>query len=925
MKSVTDILFRPFRLDTENEMLWRGSRVIALRQKSFALLRYLAEHPGQLVAKEELLKAVWPETRVSDIVLKVCIREVRQVLGDQPQAPSFIETVQRRGYRFIRPVRHRELAKTLKFKARHVTPTEQPLTPDSAHHTELSFPLTSPTPTPAPLPHFIGRKAELHQLQTWLEKALCGERQIVFVTGESGIGKTTLIEAFLERVAKHPSLWIARGQCIAHYGVGEAYLPILEIFTRLCRETGHERFFAILSQYAPLWLAQMPSLLTPSDRRRLHREVQGASRERMLREMTEALETLTTEIPLVLVLEDLHWSDNATLDLLAFLGSRQELARLLILSAYRPEEVATGAHPLKKVTHELQSHGRCQQLSIPLLQDDDVDCYLKARFPTNAFPSALAQVIHKRTDGNALFVTNVVEDLVVKSVIALCDGQWRLTANIADVRFEEPTSIREIIDNQLDRLSPREEQTLKAASVAGEQFSTAAVAAGMKAQIEEIEELCEGLARHNLFLRTREPEEWPDGTVAMRYEFIHSLYQHDLYDRITAAKRVQLHQRIGERQEEGYCDQADEIASELALHFERGRDIRRALHYHLQAAHNAIRRFGYHEAVSHLTKGMELLPHLTDVRERIRHELTLQNALGAVYVATQGYAAPLVEHAYARACTLCQEVENAPQLAPALRGLWAFHLTRAGFQTARALAEQLLGIARQEQNPALLLEAERALGQTLYFLGYLPEARQYLACSVTRYDPAIHVSHIFLYGQDPKVVSLVQQARTLWLLGNQDQAVQQADNALTFAREVGHPHSLALALYHAAVVYQASRDLQHLQALIDTLLQLSTEHGFPYWRSSGQILYGWTLAQQGQVDEGIQQMQQGLSAYEATGAIVNRPYSLTLLAEAYGAVGRAHEGLALLTEALAQVQQNGGHFYQAEMLRLRGELLLQTS
>jgi predicted ATPase/DNA-binding winged helix-turn-helix (wHTH) protein len=649
MKFATDILFRPFRLDTENEMLWRGSRVIALRQKSFALLRYLAEHPGQLVAKEELLKAVWPETRVSDIVLKVCIREVRQVLGDQPQAPSFIETIQRRGYRFIRPVRRRELANTSHRKAKRFDFADLPRTTDKEIPLALPPSVAPSANTQAPTSNFVGREVELSQLQGWLEKALRGERQIVFVTGESGIGKSTLIEAFLERVARHPSLWIARGQCIAHYGVGEAYLPILEVLTHLCHETGRDRLLSILNQYAPLWLAQMPSLLTPADRRRLQREVQGASRERMLREITEALELLTAEVPLILVLDDLHWSDNATLDLLAFLGSRQEPARLLILGAYRPEEVATGAHPLKRVIHELQSHGRCQQLSLPLLHEEDVDCYLRTRFPTNAFPLALARLIHQRTDGNALIVTNVVEDLFARNVIALCDGQWRLTANIADIRFEEPTSIRELIENQLDRLSPQEEQVLKAASVAGEQFSTAAVAAGMKAEIEEIEELCEGLARRNQFLRTRAPEEWPDGTVASRYEFIHALYQRDLYERITAAKRVQLHQRIGERQEQGYRDHADEIASELALHFERGRDIRRALHYHLQAAHNAVRLFGYQEAVSHLTKGLELVSHLNDPQERMQHELLLQNALGAISVATHGSASPAVEHASARA------------------------------------------------------------------------------------------------------------------------------------------------------------------------------------------------------------------------------------------------------------------------------------
>jgi predicted ATPase len=761
-------------------------------------------------------------------------------------------------------------------------------------------------------------------LHAWLEKALHGERQLVFITGEFGIGKSALIEAFLERAAAQPSLWIARGQCVAHYGVGEAYLPILEVFTRLCHEAGREQLLATLNQYAPLWLAQMPSLLKPSDRRRLQREVKGASRARMLREMTEALEALTAEVPLILVLEDLHWSDNATLDLLAFLGARQEAARLLILCAYRPEEVGAGAHPLKGVRHELRAHGRCRHLSLSLLQVHDVENYLAARFPAHVFPSALALLIHQRTDGNALFVTNVVDDLVARNAIVATDGRWSLAVDLADIHFPEPTSIGEIIDNQLDRLSPQEEQVLKAASVAGEQFSTATVAAGVKANLEEIEELCEGLAQRQQFLRTRETEEWPDGTLATRYEFIHSLYQHGWYDRITAAKRAQLHQRIGERLEQGYGDRASEIAPELALHFDRGRDIRRALHYRLQAAHNAIRRFGHHEAIAHLTRGVELLTHLNETQERLQYEIRLQNALGAVYIATQGYASPAVERAYGRARDLCQHLNNTSQLAPTLWGLWSFYLTRSEFQAARVLAEQLLEVARQEHNGALLLEAERALGQTLYFLGQLPEAFQYLEHSVNRYDPEAHAAHAVSYGQDPKVVSLAQQARTLWLLGHPDEAARQAESALQFAQEVVHPYSFALARYHAAVVHLARRDLNRTQELTEQLQQISTEHNFPYWQTSCQTLHGWTLARQGQVEEGVQQMLQGLSDYEVTGAIANRPYALVLLAETYGGLGRPHEGLALLTEALAQVQQSGGHFYEAEMLRLRGELLLQT-
>ncbi|MBI3247508.1 MAG: AAA family ATPase [Deltaproteobacteria bacterium] len=927
MKLGHAILFRPFRLDTENEILWRGTRVIALRQKSFALLRYLAEHPGQLVSKEELLGAVWPETRVSDIVLKVCIREVRQVLGDHPQTPLFIETVQRRGYRFIRPVRSQDLVQAPKSRIVR-TAEHNSVRPESITTSFSSLAPLPLLPLPKPRSHqtaeIVGRQQTLMQLQDRLADTLAGEQQLLFITGESGIGKTALIDTFLAQIAEDPRLWIARGQCVAHYGEGEAYLPVFEALHRLCHEPGHERFLSLLNRYAPLWLAQMPSLLTPQDRDRLQREVRGATKERMLREIIDAIEALTAEVALVLVLEDLHWSDHATLELLLLLG-RRHAARLFIVATYRPTDIGARAHPLKSVKHELQTHGHCQHLPLTLLTVADVARYLAARCTPHAFPPALAHALHRHTEGNPLFVTAAVDRLMARGAIACTNSHWRLTTELDTIEFAESATLQELIEGQIDRLTPEEEAVLKVASVAGVTFSTAGAAAGLEAHVETVEGWCDALAQRTLFLRADGHDEWSDGTVATRYAFIHALYQQGWYERVPAAKRVQLHRRIAVRLERGYGSRADEIAAELALHYEQGRDFQRALHYRRVAAENAIQRFGYREAIAHLTKGVALLAHVSDTQERTRQEVVLHNALGAAYMATQGYASPAVAQAYESARALSQPSDDAAQLAPALRGLWAFSLTRAELRTARLLADQLLHVAQQEHSQALLLEAERELGQTLYFLGELPAARQALEHSLAKYDPEAHADHIFLYGQDPKVVCLAHLARTLCLLGYPDQALRQIETALAFAREVAHPYTLALASYHAAVVFQACGDWPRTLEAAQSAMTLSTEQGFPYWRSSSQILYGWALARQGHSEEGIRHMQQGISDYAETGATLNRPYALALLAEAYGATGRADEGLVLLNEALTLVQGSGGHFYQAEMLRLRGELLLRQA
>ncbi len=920
------ILFRPFRLDTENEILWRGTRVIALRQKSFALLRYLAEHPGQLVSKEELLGAVWPETRVSDIVLKVCIREVRQVLGDHPQNPSFIETVQRRGYRFIRPVRNQILsttpkprllrtleAKTLQTTPPIVAPAPFPFLPHSTSALELRRP-----------PVLIGRQPTLVQLHEHLAHTLRGEQRVLFISGESGIGKTALVDAFLEQIAADQRLWVARGQCVAHYGEGEAYLPIFEALARLCREPRQERFLALLDRYAPLWLAQMPSLLTPQQRDRLQREVRGATRERMLREIVDALEALTTEIALIFVLEDLQWSDYATLDLLLRLGQGR-LARLLIIATYRPEEISARAHPLKGVRYELQTHGHCWQLPLTPLTVADVTNYLAVRCEPHTFSPAFAHALHRHTEGNPLFVTTTIDSLIARGIIARTNDIWHLVGNLADIQFAESVTLQELIEGQIDRLTPEEEAVLKVASVAGMTFSAACVAAGLTVEVAAVEGWCEALAQRSLFLRVESTEEWEDGTVTTCYAFLHSLYQQGWYERVTAAKRIQLHCAIGAREEDGHGAQAGAIAAELALHFERGRDLPRATRYYLHAATKALQRFGYHEALAHLNKGLSLLPRLPDSHERDQQELALQNALGATLMTFEGYASPAVEQAYKRAQVLCQQTGTDPQLGPALRGLWAFSLTRLNLHLARSFASHLLWVARKDHNSALQLEAEREIGQTLYFLGAFAKARMYLERSIARYISRLHGEHALLYGQDPKVVCLSHLARTLSFLGYPAQAIRSSEAALTYAQEVAHPYTSALASHHAAVVFHACSDWQRTLAAAQSTMTLSTEHGFPYWQSSSQILYGWALTQQGHIEDGIHHMQQGLGDYAGTGATLNRPHALALLAEAYGIAGRADEGLALLTEARALIQGNEGYVYQAEILRLQGELLLRQA
>jgi DNA-binding winged helix-turn-helix (wHTH) protein len=358
MPSSPQWVFGRFRLDPDHACLWRDAEALILPPKAFAVLHYLVTHPDRLLTKDELLDAIWPETAVSDAVVRVAIGALRKVLDDTTQPPRFIATVPRRGYRFLAPVTVADASEIMA-----ATPAPQ----------------ASLIPVPPLL--LVGREAVLQRLGEAWAQARQGYRQVMWVTGEAGMGKTTVVEAFRAAVATDPAVWLAAGQCVEHYGTGEAYLPVLEALGQLCRSPGGACLVGLLQQHAPTWLVQMPWLLTTAHREQLRDELQGVTRERMLREFAEVVDALTAETPLVLILEDLHWSDYATLDLLALLARRRTPARLCVVGTYRPVEAIVHHHPLRTVVQDLQRHGHATELSLALLSAEAVTAYLGRAFP----------------------------------------------------------------------------------------------------------------------------------------------------------------------------------------------------------------------------------------------------------------------------------------------------------------------------------------------------------------------------------------------------------------------------------------------------------------------------------------------------------------------------------------------------------------
>jgi DNA-binding winged helix-turn-helix (wHTH) protein len=575
MEADRRLVFEGFSLDLATEQLLCGDEVVALTPKAFTVLRRLVEDGGQVVSKQELLRAGWAKTHVSDGVLKVSILEIRRALGDDPAAPRFIETVPRRGYRFIAP---RTRA------ARSAAPR-----------------------APGDL---VGRDGLLAQLEDRLQRTRDGARQLVFLSGEAGIGKTAVLDAFLARAAADPEVSVARGACLEHYGEAEAYLPVLEAFGRLLRQPDADRVARVLRTHAPTWLVQLPWLEHRDDREALRRDLLGVTKERMLREMAEALEVLSATIPVLLVLEDLHWSDYSTLDLLAMLARRQESAHLLVIGTYRSVDVIVARHPLRALIQELRVRRQCEDIALPFLREPHVGAYLAQRFGGHAFKPELARAVHRRTDGNPLFMVRVVDELIALRVVEAEDGRWRLRKPLDDIARAVPEGLRLLVEKQIARLKPEAQRLLEVASVLGGEFTVPSLAAGLAADALAVEEGCDELAQEGQFLTASPLFTRPDKTQVARYRFTHSLYPSVLTERVSAVRRRRLHQRVGEWLEETYGAHAGVIEAHMAHHFEEAGDYARAIEHLRRAAERDVRNWASEQAAARLTRAVALVDHL---------------------------------------------------------------------------------------------------------------------------------------------------------------------------------------------------------------------------------------------------------------------------------------------------------------------------
>jgi class 3 adenylate cyclase/predicted ATPase len=762
----------------------------------------------------------------------------------------------------------------------------------------------------------VGREQEVRLLQERWAQVKDGSGQVVLLSGEAGIGKSRLVQMLTEQVASEPQAWLTPCQCSPYYQHSALY-PWIDLLERVAlrferEETPAQKLSKLegflvqyglpLAEAVPLF-ATLLSLPLPTDYAPLM--VSSEQQKRMtLHTLLTILLRIAVQQPVLFVMEDLHWVDPSTLELLSLLVDQGPTARILALLTFRPDYSPpwSGRSHLTQVTvHRL-----------PQRQAVEV---IRQVAHGKALPPEVVEQIVARTDGVPLFVEELTKMVLESGLLQECEDRYELTGPLPPLAI--PATLHDSLMARLDRLAAVKGLAQLGATL-GREFSYALLQAVSPWDEGTLQRGLHQLVEAEFLYQRGLP---PHAT----YFFKHALIQDAAYQSLLRSTRQQYHQRIAQVLVEQFSEVAETQPELLAHHYTEAGLREQAIGYWQQAGQQALKRSANLEAIQHLTAGLELLATLPETPARAQQELDLQLALGSALVATKGYAAPEVEQTYARARALCAQVGDTPQLFPTLQGLCQCYYGQGALPTARELGEQLYRLAQREAAPPHLLEAHDALGSTLFYLGDYAAAWTHLEQGIARTDLTAERALALSHGVAPGVRCLAIAANVLWCLGYPAQAMRRSQEALALAQGLAHPYSLALAQFWMVYLHCRCREAQAVQAQADALLALATAQGFALWVEVGTCWRGWALAMQGQSEAGLAQLHQGLAAVLTTGWTLGQSSCLVLLAEAAGHAGQVAEGLRLLAEALTAFEATGRGDGLVEAYRLQGELLLRQA
>ena len=579
--------------------------------------------------------------------------------------------------------------------------------------------------TGAPSAPFVGRGPELTKLEGLLQQAVDGSGRVVFITGEPGIGKTSLGDEFLKHArTRFPGLAISRGRCVEQYGTGEAYLPFLDAVGALLEGPSRDRLAAIMRTSAPTWCWQLPAAFTSTGAiETLQQETIGATKERMMREMGDALGHLATTSPVVLLLEDLHWADPSSVDLLRHLSQRISKQRLLITGTFRPEDIERSNHPLKGLKAEMQSHQLCEEIALDLFRTTHIQEYLNDLFAPHRFPPEFAARIHEKTEGHPLFAMNLLQYLQERGDIAKTNEHWGLSRQLTEIELEVPQSVRSMISKKVDALGEEERRTLQYASVEGQEFLSTVSARLLGVDEVDLEEQLARIEKNHRLIVSRGEEELPDGTLATRYRFAHALYQNFLYDGLVTKRKTMLHRQAGETLSQLYGKRAPQLAAPLALHFERGREFPRAVEFLIHAGDNATGLYANAEAAEHYSRALNLADRLPE-EVQAETKATLYGKRGATNMALSSFEQSIDDY---RRMLKQQEAFDSPEKqAAGLNALATTLFFAHRLEEMEARANEALAAAKRAGSEKLRLDTMGLMALKHAAYGELSEGRPIL-------------------------------------------------------------------------------------------------------------------------------------------------------------------------------------------------------
>ncbi len=813
---------------------------------------------------------------------------------------------------------------------------------------------------------FVARENELAILQKHLDAAMRGQGRICFVTGEAGSGKTALVNYFLQQaMAANPKLIVATGMGNLQTGVGDPYLLFREVIDMLTGDVAANeasgrisaenarrlrtimvRSIQVLVEVAPElvgvlvpgaklvaltgkamaqkggWMNRLEELTKRNDLLASGSDP-AADQSRIFEQFTKFVRRLSAEAPIVLFLDDLQWADSASINLLFYLAREIQENRILVLGAYRPNDLVIGRggqrHPLEPVVHELTRHfgDICIELDAipPERSRAFVDRLLDAD-PNRLDESFRAALFHQ-TGGHALFTVELLHAMKDRGDLLLNSaGEW-VAAPTLDWRGL-PAKVEGVIAERIERLDEDLRELLTVGSVEGEEF-WAEVVARVEAVVEReaIRMLSNELQRRHGLVDLRGLVQIGSLQLSL-YRFAHNLFQQYLYNTLDQAERRYLHRDTGTVLEALFASETQVVAERLARHFEQAGLPDKAATYRLQAANKARRMSAYPEAIAHLQQGLKLVGQMPAGPARNRLALMLETALGTSLVASHGYASNEVMQAFTRARELWRAVDDPHLVIPVLFGQAVYELVRGDLAQAIASSQELLEITKKVGDTNYEMGANLTIGGALVYSGRFTEARAYLEESIVEMEPTYHAELALVQGQDPHVAALAFLGLVLWMQGYPEQALVVKDQCLALANRIDHPYSQAFASAFASQLLILLRLDETCAAQAAETLERS-EGRFPMWQAVAMNTQGWLLALQGQYDEAMHTMEEAVELWESTGASTSITFLLTRMVDACRMAGRRAEGLALLAERRSAPQEV---WMLAEEHRLRAELLL---